>query len=296
MSAAGIGALPRLDLGRAGGRSHWRRTRRSGRTLASFLQLWLAARFAARRLDALERQRLSAELALRTLHALDVEVTRRHAYRQVDGPALVVANHVSWLDVYVLNAGAPARFVAKSETRHWPVVGGIAERFGSIFIVRGSVRDAARVARAVATALRSGDRVVVFPEATTTDGSELRRFHHAMFQAAIDAGVPVQPIALRYLDAHGRRSAAAAFIDDMSFGTSLARVLAEPRVRAELVFGQPISVAGRTRRELARLAHAFVADALALPAQAVADQRGPATLDARWRPTRPPGLELGLAS
>lgn len=293
MSAAGVGALPRLDLGRAGRRFHWRR---AGRVLVSFLHLWLAARFGTRRLDARQRQQLSAELALSTLDALDVEVTRRHAYRQVDGPALIVANHVSWLDVYVLNAGVPARFVAKSETRGWPVVGSIAERFGSIFIVRSSVRDAARVARQVRDALRSGDRVVVFPEATTTDGSELRRFHHAMFQAAVDAGVPVQPVALRYSDAHGRRSDAAAFVDDMTFGESLLRVLAEPRVRVQLSFGEPISVAGRTRRELARLAHGFVADALALPSTAVANQQAPATPDPRWRPAVPPGLRLRLAS
>jgi 1-acyl-sn-glycerol-3-phosphate acyltransferase len=279
MSAAGVGALPRLHLGRDGRRSRWRR---GARALLSFLELWLAARYGTRRLDARGRQELSAQLAVRTLAALDVEVTRRHAYRQVDGPALVVANHVSWLDVYVLNAGAPARFVAKSETRGWPVVGTIAATFDSIFIVRGSIRDAARVARDVRRALQSGDRVVVFPEATTTDGSELRRFHHAMFQAAIDAGVPVEPVALCYLDAHGRRSEAAPFVDDMTFGESLLRVLAAPKVRAELIVGEPISVAGRTRRDVARLAHAAIADALALPRSAVADQGAPATLDPRW--------------
>jgi 1-acyl-sn-glycerol-3-phosphate acyltransferase len=279
--SAGVGALPRLELGRDGRRSRWRR---GARALGSFFGLWLAARFGARRLDARARQRLSAELAVRALAALDVEIIRRHAHRRLDGPALVVANHVSWLDVYVLNAGAPARFVAKSETRGWPVVGTIASTFDSIFIVRGSFRDAARVAREVGAALRNGDRVVVFPEATTTDGSELRRFHHAMFQAAVDAGVPVEPVALSYLDEHGRRSEAAPFVDDMTFGESLLRVLAAPCVRAELVFGEPISVAGRTRREVARLAHAAIAQALALPRSAIADQAGPAAVDPRWRP------------
>src|SRR5262249_56452210 len=110
-------------------------------------------------------------------------------------PRRVVSNHVSCLDVYVLNAAQPVRFVAKSETRTWPFVGTIADRFGSFFIVRGSCRDAARVKTRVAEALRAGESVAVFPEATTTDGHRVKPFYGAMFQAALHAAVPVQPAA-----------------------------------------------------------------------------------------------------
>jgi 1-acyl-sn-glycerol-3-phosphate acyltransferase len=179
-------------------------------------------------------------------------------------PLLVVGNHVSWLDIYALNAVIQGRFVAKSETRQWPLVRTITRRFDAIFIVRGSFRDAARVKEVVAAALRAGEQVVVFPEGTTTDGTRLKRFHPALFEAAIEAGVRVQPVALRYPDANGRPDRRAAFIDDMSFLASLARVLQEPVLRAEITFGAPISPTGKTRQELARLARQAIAHQLGL--------------------------------
>jgi 1-acyl-sn-glycerol-3-phosphate acyltransferase len=202
--------------------------------------------------------------ARRTLLALGVGLRRYGPTPPRDEPLLVVANHVSWLDVQVLSAGRGARFVAKSETRHWPVVGTVTQAFDAIFIVRGSFRSAARTKDAVAAALRAGERVVVFPEATTTDGTTVGRFYPAMFQAAIDAGVRVLPVALRYVNEAGRPSSAAAFIDDMTFGGSLARVIAEPALRAEVHFGVPIASLGRTRRELAADARETIARTLAL--------------------------------
>src|SRR5262245_37885179 len=103
--------------------------------------LWGAARFVARRLDPERRRRLSTRLAHRTLGTLGVRVTRSGDRPPLTEPMLVVANHVSWLDVYVLNSCRPMRFLAKSETRSWPIIGTIADRFDSLFIVRGSCRD-----------------------------------------------------------------------------------------------------------------------------------------------------------
>jgi 1-acyl-sn-glycerol-3-phosphate acyltransferase len=181
----------------------------------------------------------------------------------------VVANHVSWLDVYVLNAVLQARFVVKAKTSTWPIAGAIARGFEAIFVVRGSCRDAARVRGVVATTLGGGERVVVFPEATTTDGSTLGRFHPALFQAAIDAGVPVVPVAIRYARPGGAAAPEAAFVDDMTLVASLARIVRAPALRAELVFGPALAPAAGTRKEIALLARAFVAGQLGFAQRAV---------------------------
>jgi 1-acyl-sn-glycerol-3-phosphate acyltransferase len=230
--------------------------------LGQLLLVWFGAVLVAPRLSAATRGRLGARLAARTLRILRVRV-RRLGATPYDEPMLVVANHVSWLDVYALNAtvGGP-RSVAKSEVARWPIAGGIARGFGTFFHVRGSFRDAARVKGAVAGALRAGERVVVFPEGTTSEGGEVGRFHAALFQAAVDAGVPVQPVAIHYPAADGSPDPAAAFVGEMTFVESLARVLRRRRLDAHLTFGPVLPSAGRTRRELAALSHAFIALAL----------------------------------
>ena len=237
------------------------------------LSVWVAAALRAPRLAHEERLHLAAQHARATLGALDVAVTVRGPQPVGTAGRLLVANHISWLDVYVLNALLPARFVAKSETRGWPLVGTVASRFGALFIVRGSVRDAARVKDAVATALRAGDTVVVFPEATTTDGRAVGRFYPALFQAAIDAGTPVQPAALRYLDEDGARSTAAPFVGDMTFADSLMQVLRAPVLRAEVTFGAPLATVDRSRRDLAARASTDVARLLGVAPPAA--QQGP---------------------
>ncbi len=195
----------------------------------------------------------------RMLDAVGVELRIRGARPLVAGPVLFVANHVSWIDVQALGAVTGARFVAKSEVRGWPVVGTMADRLGTVFHRRGHRRDAMRVKNLLAKLVVTGERVVLFPEGTTTDGSRVAPFHAALMQAAIDAAIPVQPVAIRHCEADGTPSGAAAFVDDMSFLDSLGRVLARPRIVTELVFGPPIWAADKTRRELAARCRAFVA-------------------------------------
>jgi 1-acyl-sn-glycerol-3-phosphate acyltransferase len=130
--------------------------------------------------------------------------------------------------------------------------------------------DSSRASKtAVASALRAGDRVVVFPEATTTDGTRLGRFHHAMFQAAIDARVRVLPVGLRYARPDGLVDPTPAFVGDMTFVESLRRVMRAPAVRAELTSASPLSAEWWTRRGLASAARALVANALELPPSAI---------------------------
>jgi 1-acyl-sn-glycerol-3-phosphate acyltransferase len=230
---------------------------------AQVLVVWLLAVLIAPRLAAARRRRLTARCAAQTLAIVRVRPRVRGARPLHDGPVLLVANHVSWLDVYVLNAVlGGARYVAKREVARWPIAGGIARGFGTFFHVRGNVRDAARVKNTVAAALRAGERVVVFPEGTTTEGDGVERFHAAFLQAAIDAGVPVQPVAIRYPGSDGSPDRAAAFVGDMTFVASVRRVLRRRRLDARLTFGPVIHPGGRTRRELAAVSHAFVALAL----------------------------------
>lgn len=211
--------------------------------------------------------------AERMLDAVGVELRVRGARPLAAGPVLFVANHVSWIDVQALGAVTGARFVAKSEVRGWPVVGTMAAHLGTVFHRRGHRRDAMRVKNLLAKLVVTGERVAVFPEGTTTDGSRVAPFHAALMQAAIDAAIPVQPVAIRHYEADGTPSAAAAFVDDMSFFDSLGRILARPRLVTELVFGPPIWAADKSRRELAARCRAFVAAELGDEAALAASTR-----------------------
>ena len=243
--------------------------RRGGAVLWSLVLTWAVAATVAARLGPRTRRIVSARLAHHTLAALAVRVRVTGSLPPSDRPRLFVANHVSWLDVYALGARWPTRFVAKVETASWPMAGTIARRFDALFITRDSFRDAARVKARVAAALAAGDNVVVFPEATTTDGTRLGRFHPAMFQAAIQAGAAIQPVALCYRTPDGSPCPAAAFVGNDNFAASLLRVLREPAVLVDVHLGPTLSPAGWTRRELAARAQASVAAALGLPAARV---------------------------
>jgi 1-acyl-sn-glycerol-3-phosphate acyltransferase len=261
--------------------------RRLLRMIGSFLGVWLAARLVAPWLDASRRQRLAGWLSERLLTTIGVRLELQGEAPE-DGPVLLVANHVSWIDVEVLNAARPARFVAKSETRRWPVCGGIAAGFDTFFLERGSLRDAARVKAHVAAALAAGQSVAVFPEGTTTDGRTVGRFYAALFEAAIEAGVPVQPVAIRYPRADDSANPAAAFVDDMSFVESLVRVAREPALTARLTFAPPLATDGVSRRDLAAQARRLIAEALGMSAPAAASEHVARLPPPAWRTTGRP--------
>jgi 1-acyl-sn-glycerol-3-phosphate acyltransferase len=142
------------------------------------------------------------------------------------GAALLVANHVSWLDIAVLHAACPqARFVSKADVMHWPVLGWLIRSVGTLFIQRERKRDALRVVHEVAAALRRGEMVAVFPEGTTSSGVTVLPFHANLLQAAIGGHAPVQAVALRYHEPGKRFSTAAPYIDRMTLVSSIWRVV-----------------------------------------------------------------------
>ena len=168
------------------------------------------------------------------------------------GPALLVANHISWLDIVVMHAARYCRFVSKADVKDWPVVGALATGAGTLYVQRESRRDAMRVVRHMVDALRAGEVVAVFPEGTTSDGLHLLPFHANLIQAAISAPAPVQPVALRFLDARtGRTSLAPCYIGDDSLLRSVWRTLTTPEIVATVTYGTPQTADGRDRRSWA---------------------------------------------
>ncbi|MFJ8196521.1 lysophospholipid acyltransferase family protein [Streptomyces sp. NPDC096152] len=171
------------------------------------------------------------------------------------GGLLLVANHISWLDVPLLAAVRPARMLAKSELRRWPVAGPLAARGGALFIERDRLRALPDTVARIAGALRGGAAVAAFPEGSTWCGRSQGTFRRAVFQAALDAGVPVQPVRIRYRAATGTASTTPAFVGEDTLLASLWRVvsarglIAEVEVRPALAPGSH-----RDRRTLARAA------------------------------------------
>jgi 1-acyl-sn-glycerol-3-phosphate acyltransferase len=169
--------------------------------------------------------------------------------------ALVVANHMSWLDVVVLFAHTPARLMAKREVRDWPVIGWLASAAGSLFLDRSEPRALPGTVGGVAEALRAGAVVAVFPEGTTWCGRAAGPFRPAMFQAAIDAAVPVVPVTLRFQLADGSGTTVAAYIGEDTLWSSVVRVARTRGLRVRLHAHPALHPAdGASRRTLARAA------------------------------------------
>jgi len=174
-------------------------------------------------------------------------------------PMLLAANHISWLDMVVLMASCTTRFVSKAEVRHWPGVGRLAAANGTLFVTRESPRDAVRVVHQMAELLKAGEVLTIFPEGTTSNGVQLLPFHANLFQAAISADAPVQPVALQFTDiASGQPSLAPCYIGDDTLLQSIWRTLRAAPLCAVVSFGEPQRPLGRDRRALARDTQAAV--------------------------------------
>lgn len=178
--------------------------------------------------------------------------------------ALFAANHVSWLDICVLMAACPTRFVAKAEISHWPVLGLLSSNTGTLFIERAKRSDTLRINQQIGEVLEKGERVVVFPEGTTADGTQLNHFHASLLQSAVTADALLYPVAIRYRNGIGGICREAAYVN-ASLVLSLQKILSQTNIDAELTFNEPIPCGMKNRRELARLAERAIADTLSLP-------------------------------
>jgi 1-acyl-sn-glycerol-3-phosphate acyltransferase len=202
--------------------------------------------------------------ARRLLTILDV---RPHAHACAGQPpsrCMVIANHVSWLDIFVLQARWGGVFVAKAEIRTWPVLGRLVAGAGTLFIERGNRSHARRTNERIAAAIAAGRIVTVFPQGRTAPADRIEHFHAALLQPAIDAGAQLMPVGLRYVSQDGTPTAAADYLEGTSFMRSLWRIASQRAVRAELHCAPRIDAQHAERRRLADEAQAAIARALDL--------------------------------
>jgi len=174
---------------------------------------------------------------------------------------LYVANHISWIDIFALLSVGYVRFVAKQEVKSWVALGWLSARSGTLFVRRGQFEAAALASDVMAKSLCAGDRILFFPEGTSTDGTALKRFHARMFQAAIQTELPIQAIALQYPTATGLNQVVP-FIGDQGFLSHLWQVLGEQEIIAQLHYCPVIQSVGLRRRDLADQAYISVAQVL----------------------------------
>ncbi|MFT4256294.1 MAG: lysophospholipid acyltransferase family protein [Pseudoxanthomonas sp.] len=226
-------------------------------TLLCMVPLWAGLRSGGERLDH------------RAVRAWSAGLMRIFGFRlrrvgtPLKGAAMFVANHVSWIDIESLHSQRMMGFVAKAEIRRWPLIGWLAARGETIFHQRGSSESLDGVMQAMSERLREGRAVGVFPEGRTRDGHALGPFHARIFTAAVEAGVPVQPVALRY----GPRGAAqpvVAFRNGENFVQNFLRLLGEPPRSAAICFLAPIAPGEfEGRRQIADTARARIEAAMA---------------------------------
>ncbi|MFD1123395.1 lysophospholipid acyltransferase family protein [Methylophilus flavus] len=175
---------------------------------------------------------------------------------------LFVANHISWVDIHAINSLLPVRFVAKLEVRNWPVFGYLVRKSGTIFINRTRQRDAARVVQIASNALKLRDNLCVFPEGTTTEGTQVLPFKSSLIQAAIDANTIVIPVAIRYAQPDGSLNLAAAYAGETTMVESMLAFIHMRSPTVHLHFCHPILAREMSRQALAELAHAEITQVL----------------------------------
>ncbi|MCF7520789.1 1-acylglycerol-3-phosphate O-acyltransferase [Neisseria sp. ZJ106] len=202
------------------------------------LSVWLWRTFCSlRKLDGSREAANQAvmDLGKGALAALDIELEIGTPPQRPLGGALVVANHVSWLDIFAMSAVYPSSFIAKQEISKWPLLGKMGKQAGTVFINRNSRRDIEPINQAIAAALKEGKNVSFFPEARTSSGRDILPFKAALFQSAIDTDAPIQAVTLRYYDEAGRRTDIPSYAD-VNLPTSLNRIVAMKKIRIRLDF------------------------------------------------------------
>jgi 1-acyl-sn-glycerol-3-phosphate acyltransferase len=185
---------------------------------------------------------------LLSIFEIKVELKGFETYLFNQKKYLIVSNHISWLDIIVIQSIRPSIFVAKSDVASWPLFGWVAYMTGTIFIERDKVSDIKRALKKIKRRLTKHS-VCIFPEGTSTNGRYILPFKSNLFQSSIDAHKSILPICLRYEDKH-RYSDKVAFIDDMSLVDSIMKIKKEKHITAVIDILQPIRPWGN-RKELA---------------------------------------------
>jgi 1-acyl-sn-glycerol-3-phosphate acyltransferase len=175
---------------------------------------------------------------------------------------MFLANHVSWADIYALNSILPLQFIAKSDINHWPILGYLVRKSGTIFINRSNRKDTSRIVEMTTKCLLAGGNVGFFPEGTTTDGTSLAHFKSSIVQAAINANAQLRPVAIRYPLPNGGINTKMAYAGEMTLGKSMMHVLKQKNPTVELHFLTPIDTQSANRQALTQSAFESIASAL----------------------------------
>lgn len=176
-------------------------------------------------------------------------------------PTLFTANHISFLDIIVLAAVTPVKFLSKESLRYWPIIGFISSSIGTVFIKRGDRRVVHKTIHAISTALQQENSLVIFPEGTTTLGASVKKFNTGLFQAAINTRKPIQPVALRYIR-NGEPDRIAAYINNDNFIITLIKIMAQAKIEVELYYCAVLEADIYTRSELAINSHAMISNVI----------------------------------
>jgi 1-acyl-sn-glycerol-3-phosphate acyltransferase len=250
----------------------WRQALRAARVLIHVMQGLYITTFLFPRGDRARRRQLTQDWCKRLVALMHVTMDVRGTLSTgTDGGNICyVSNHVSWMDIFVLNAVSPAQFIAKSELAHWPVVGKLIRDTSTIFVERARKVDTLRVNADATKVLTEGGRLVLFPEGTTSDGKGVLKFHGSLLQPIIDAGGPLQAIALRYCDPDGSTSDCVEYVGDTTFAQSYWRVCGARQLAVEVTLFPPVPAAHSTRRQLAADAEASIRSAVVPGAAAMA--------------------------
>lgn len=179
---------------------------------------------------------------------------------------ILISNHMSWLDIWLLYAIRPPRFISKADVRGWPVIGFLAQQSGTLFIQRERRHHTAAIIQQAAELLTRGDCIGLFPEGTTTDGTRLLPFHSSLFQAAVIHHAPVVLFAIRYHLPDGSLDTAPAYHGGLTLLDSFRAVLARRRILVDITCLGTLDTEGKTRREISIAAETAIARHLNLPA------------------------------
>lgn len=206
-----------------------------------------------------QQQAVTCRWILKFIQLLNIE---QDIYGQpAEGSLLMVANHISWKDILILSSLYHTRFVAKSEIEKWPLVGWISRKVGTLFINRSSVADVRQLTAKIAARLSEGEKVTLFPEGTTTDGSHIKSFYPGLFQAAVNAQANVQPVVLVY-KVDDKHSPHIPYFGDINILENLWTIIGFDHIVVEIHFTPLISVTDKTRKEVSDIAFQQMLDVL----------------------------------
>ena len=178
--------------------------------------------------------------------------------------AMIISNHISWADIHVLNSVLPLRFIAKSDIRHWPIFGFFASRVDTLFVDRAKKQDALKVIDITTACLQAGDRLCLFPEGTTTDGTCVLTFKSSLIEAAIRANTAIYPVAIRYPLLDDSPNTAMAYAGETTLMQAMGQALTIKKPVVAVHFFAPIMPKDQDRRALATLTREIIVQHLNL--------------------------------